>query len=86
MNGCGEGPGSEQDFMDGLFIYLAKFGLVILLLIAFAVGVGYLGFTQRDEVNACAEAAKTLLAEGNAIDLTCTFFGQEVSLPTFTTP
>jgi hypothetical protein len=27
----------QTDFMDGLFVYLAKFGLVILLLIAFAV-------------------------------------------------
>ena len=69
-----------------LVLKFAKSVVTKLLLIAFAVGVGYLGFTQRDEVNACAEAAKTLLAEGNAIDLTCTFFGQEVSLPTLTTP
>lgn len=69
-----------------LVLKFAKSLVTKLLLILIAVGVGYVAFTQRDDVNACAEAAKTLLAEGNAIELTCTFFGQEVSLPNFTTP
>ena len=69
-----------------LVLKFAKSVVTKLLLIVLAVGVGYLAFTQRDEVNACAEATKTLIAEGNAAELTCTFFGQQVSLPTFTTP
>ena len=69
-----------------LVLKFAKSVVTKLLLILLSVGIGYLAFTQRDEVNACAETARTLLAGGNATELTCTFFGQQVSLPTFTKP
>lgn len=47
MNGCAEGPDSEQDFMDGLLVYLAKIGLVIFLLIAFAVVMHFVRSRSR---------------------------------------
>ena len=70
-----------------LVLKFAKSVVTKLLLVALAVGVGYLAFTQRDDVNACAEKVKTLLAaEGYVKDLSCRFFGQDISMSSIKLP
>lgn len=70
-----------------LVLKFAKSVVTKLLFIVVAVGVGYLGFTQRDDLNACAEKVRTLVASsGNVNDLTCRFFGQDISMSSINLP
>ena len=70
-----------------LVLKFAKSVVTKLLLVAIAVGVGYLAFTQRDDLNACAEKVRTLVASsGDVNDLTCRFFGQDISMSSINLP
>ncbi|MEY3924953.1 MAG: hypothetical protein RIQ63_304 [Actinomycetota bacterium] len=70
-----------------LVLKFAKSVVTKLLLVALALGVGYLAFTQRDDVNACAAKVRTLMsAEGFVKDLSCHFFGQDISMSSIDLP
>ena len=49
-----------------------------LLLIGVCCAVGYIGFTQRDNLNACIEVVTAQAASGEPIELTCKLLGQDV--------
>lgn len=49
-----------------------------LLLIAVCGIVGYIGFTQRDSLNACIEVVTAQASTGSPIQTTCTLLGQNV--------
>jgi len=49
-----------------------------LLLVGVCCAVGYIGFTQRDNLNACIEVVTTRAASGEPIELTCKLLGQDV--------
>jgi hypothetical protein len=49
-----------------------------LLLIGVCCAVGYIGFTQRDNLNACIEVVTAQAASGEPITMTCKLLGQDV--------
>ena len=49
-----------------------------LLLVGVCCAVGYIGFTQRDNLNACIEVVTAQAASGEPIELTCKLLGQVV--------
>ena len=49
-----------------------------LLLIAVCCLVGYIGFTQRDSLNACIEVVTAQASTGSPVQATCTLLGQNV--------
>jgi hypothetical protein len=49
-----------------------------LLLIGVCCAVGYIGFTQRDNLNACIEVVTAQAASGKPIEMTCKLLGQNV--------
>ena len=49
-----------------------------LLLIGVCCAVGYIGFTQRDNLNACIEVVTAQAASGEPVELTCKLLGQDV--------
>jgi len=49
-----------------------------LLLVGVCCAVGYIGFTQRDNLNACIEVVTAQAASGEPIDMTCKLLGQDV--------
>lgn len=49
-----------------------------LLLVGVCCAVGYIGFTQRDNLNACIEVVTAQAATGEPIEMTCTLLGQDV--------
>ena len=49
-----------------------------LLLVGVCCAVGYIGFTQRDNLNACIEVVTAQAASGESIAMTCKLLGQEV--------
>ena len=49
-----------------------------LLLVGVCCAVGYIGFTQRDNLNACIEVVTAQAASGTPIELTCKLLGQDV--------
>lgn len=49
-----------------------------LLLIGVCCAVGYIGFTQRDNLNACIEVVTAQAAIGDPIAMTCKLLGQDV--------
>lgn len=49
-----------------------------LLLVGVCCAVGYVGFTQRDNLNACIEVVTAQAATGEPIELTCKLLGQDV--------
>ena len=49
-----------------------------LLLVGFCCVVGYVGFTQRDSLNACIEVVTAQAASGEPIEMTCKLLGQDV--------
>ena len=49
-----------------------------LLLVGVCCAVGYIGFTQRDNLNACIEVVTAQAASGEPIEMTCTLLGQDV--------
>lgn len=49
-----------------------------LLLVGVCCAVGYIGFTQRDNLNACIEVVTAQAASGEPIELTCKLLGQDV--------
>lgn len=51
-----------------------------LLLSAVFVGVIWLGFTQRDSLSACIAEIQTRVEQGDTSDITCSFFGRDVSV------
>lgn len=70
-----------------LVLKFAKSLVTKLLLVALASGVGYLAFTQRDDVNACAEKVRTTIeAQGDVTSLSCSFLGQDISLSSIKIP
>ena len=70
-----------------LVLKFAKSVITKLLLVALAVGVGFLAFTQRDDVNTCVEKVRVLVtSEGYVKDLTCRFFGQDISMSSIKIP
>lgn len=70
-----------------LVLKFAKSVVTKLLLVAIAIGVGYLSFTQRDDLNACAEKVRTVIStQGDVTSLSCRFFGQDISLSSIDLP
>ena len=51
-----------------------------LLLIAVFAGVIWFGFTQRDSLSACIAEIQTRVEQGDTRDITCSFFGRDVSV------
>ena len=51
-----------------------------LLLSAVVVGVIWLGFTQRDSLSVCIAEIQTRVEQGDTSDITCSFFGRDVSV------
>jgi len=49
-----------------------------LLLVGVCCVVGYIGFTQRDDLNACIEVVTAQAASGEPVELTCKLPGQDV--------
>ncbi|HAG68217.1 MAG: hypothetical protein ABR76_03220 [Acidimicrobiia bacterium BACL6 MAG-121220-bin61] len=49
-----------------------------LLLIGICCAVGYVGFTQRDSLNACIEVATAQAKSGEPVATTCKLLGQNV--------
>ena len=49
-----------------------------LLLVGVCCAVGYIGFTQRDNLNACIEVVTAQAANGESIEMTCKLLGQDV--------
>lgn len=49
-----------------------------LLLVGVCCAVGYIGFTQRDNLNACIEVVTAQAASGEPIAMTCKLLGQDV--------
>ena len=49
-----------------------------LLLVGVCCAVGYIGFTQRDNLNACIEVVTAQAASGEPIELMCKLLGQDV--------
>ena len=49
-----------------------------LLLVGVCCAVGYVGFTQRDNLNACIEVVTAQAASGESIAMTCKLLGQDV--------
>ena len=49
-----------------------------LLLVGVCGAVGYIGFTQRDDLNACIEVVTAQAASGEPIEMTCKLLGQDV--------
>ncbi len=49
-----------------------------LLLVGVCCAVGYVGFTQRDNLNACIEVVTAQAAGGDPIEMTCKLLGQDV--------
>ena len=49
-----------------------------LLLVSVCCAVGYIGFTQRDNLNACIEVVTAQAASGEPIELMCKLLGQDV--------
>jgi hypothetical protein len=49
-----------------------------LLLVGVCCVVGYIGFTQRDDLNACIEVVTAQAASGEPVELTCKLLGQDV--------
>jgi hypothetical protein len=64
-----------------VFLVVLKFASSLvtkLLLIGICCAVGYLGFTQRDSLNACIEVVNAQASSGQAIETTCKLLGQDV--------
>jgi hypothetical protein len=51
-----------------------------LLLTAVFVGVIWFGFAQRDSLSACIAEIQTRVEQGDTSDITCSFFGRDVSV------
>ena len=51
-----------------------------LLLSAVFAGVIWLGFTQRDSLSGCIAEIQTRVEQGDTSDITCSFFGRDVSV------
>lgn len=51
-----------------------------LLLSAVFAGVIWLGFTQRDALSVCIAEIQTRVEQGDTSDITCSFFGRDVSV------
>ena len=49
-----------------------------LLLVGVCCAVGYIGFTQRDNLNACIEVVTAQAASGEPIEMTSKLRGQDV--------
>ena len=65
------------------FLVVLKFASSLvtkLLLLAVCGLVGYIGFTQRDSLNACIEVVTAQASTGSPIKAECTLLGQKVSV------
>ena len=51
-----------------------------LLLSAVFAGVIWLGFTQRDSLSVCIAEIQTRVEQGDTSEITCSFFGRDVSV------
>ena len=64
-----------------VFLIVLKFASSLvtkLLLIGICCAVGYVGFTQRDSLNACIEVVTAQAASGQSVKTTCKLLGQDV--------
>jgi len=52
-----------------------------LLLVAVFGGVSWLGFTQRDTLSTCVARITEKVKAGDVSEVTCSFFGRDVSVP-----
>ena len=70
-----------------LVLKFAKSLVTKLLLIAVACGIGYIAFTQRDDLNTCAAKVRTIInTQGDVNSLSCSFFGQDISMSSIKLP
>ena len=51
-----------------------------LLLVAIFGGMSWLGFSQRDDLSTCVTRITERARAGDVSDLTCSFFGRDVSV------
>jgi hypothetical protein len=64
-----------------VFLITLKFAsslITKLLLVGISCAVGYIGFTQRDNLNACIEVVTAQAASGEPIEMVCKLLGQDV--------
>jgi hypothetical protein len=64
-----------------VFLIVLKFASSLvskILLIGICCAVGYLGFTQRDSLNACIEVVTAQAESGQPIKTSCKLLGQDV--------
>jgi hypothetical protein len=64
-----------------VFLVVLKFASSLvtkLLLIGICCAVGYVGFTQRDSLNACIEVVTAQASSGQSVKTTCKLLGQDV--------
>ena len=64
-----------------VFLVVLKFASSLvtkILLIGICIAVGYLGFTQRDSLNACIEVVMAQASSGQSVKTTCKLLGQDV--------
>lgn len=85
-------PQSAQDIALGTVGGSVVIGLLVLkfvqslitkLLLVIVCGVvAVTAFDQRDDLSVCVERAKTAIESGSASGVSCTLFGQTVTVPT----
>jgi chromate transport protein ChrA len=72
-------------FVALLVLKFVKSVVTKLLLIITCGLVGFLSFTQRDSLTACAEKVSAQIQAGDTSNFECTFFGRKVRVPTANT-
>lgn len=70
-------------FLVLLVLKFVKSLVTKLILIVVLGAVGFLSFTQRDAVTACAEKVSAQIEAGETTGIECTFFGRTVRVPDY---
>ena len=66
-------------------VWLVKHVVTKVLTVAVLLALAFIVYSQRTELVDCADSVNATLAAGLAPDTTCTFFGQDVTIPGRTT-
>jgi hypothetical protein len=68
-----------------LAVWIVKEVVKKVLTVVILLAIAGLAWSQRTELTACADEVRTTLDAGAQPDTTCTFFGQDVTVPGRTT-
>ena len=66
-------------------VWLVKHVVTKVLTVAVLLALAFIVYSQRTELVDCADSVNATLAAGLEPDTTCTFFGQDVTIPGRTT-